>query len=629
MASNTTQPEAPDLRKARLWEKFVASGTPPEAADMLVNTIPPELDALFLGQSKPQAATTPGAGGGYGMLSRIGGGTVRNVLGGLSNMAGAMAGGPALPNVQQQAAASLDPSDKLGLPTPEGSVERVTAMGLGGMTLGALGGVGGAIGGLTGGTAQQLSAEMDMNPLVQQVVGLLGGAVGGKFGQGMERRMGPKARSADAIRRAFEQEGLNPEAELRAAGQRAQQSPGMPLREAGGRPMQSVALRTAREGGTGGRRVVQAAATRLAELKDRFVAQVTRTMGGKANVKTESDLNAQFTPDVNKAYDAVRYTEVDLTPELIAKIDEPGVIRAINKGVDLFNEAAGARGAKKIPYITDAKGNFRQRVPLAVLDEVQRGYGAEGAAIADAGEARVHASRAEAISKAIAKDVEKQVDGYRVARALHAEHMGLQDAITFGRRLVGTPATRSLTRGVVNPAKTMDPNEAQIQWGKMTPEQRLLAKQAVVDGVERSPNPVNALKRAKESGQFIFTPDELASIDQLVREGSETMGAARQVVAAGKARPLGKPPGAVRRVVIDLLASMRRTIVRDMDQLSNEGPMFNAETREALADLLNSTGRQAQTAADATATMITGPRSAVLRGGLVGGVLGSEDRRER
>lgn len=573
-SSNTTEQGSVDLRKARLWERFVAGGTPPEAADILTETIPPELDGLFLGQPQQTTVSATPQGG----LGRLAGLTARSFLNAAGDVGGVVAGSPALggplgPGVV--GALTQKMGDVVGLPQPETPMERLGTQTLRGAVGGGPLGIPGAVGGALGGLSQQGTAELGFGPLAQLVAGIVGGAVGGKGGMALERRWGPQNRAANAVAEPYRRAGDNPTTELSQAGAVARGDPTLLGYEAMGRPGQQIAQRVAQEGGTSSapliartadnaENIANQARLRQGELAGReAVAQSRRadamtrrtqalarqaragftkrlqglfgrTAGKEGGLAAEEALRAEYKPRVDAAYEQARWMEVDVTPEMAELLADPTIQRNLAEARAAFNtgvvegETGVRRPVRQIPdlWVTADDGTvlrgmdgnpvLRDRLPVAVFDEAKKLLDRKLGSKTLAEDRGSVTNALDRIMAVVEDHVDPQTNFvYRDTRALGQEAARARDALAYGRDLRNV-RVRTQTRGQVEarkPGQGEDVVEARL--AQMTPRERALARAgriySIMEISKKSPDPWKAIGDLEQHAPF-FTPEEMGEL---------------------------------------------------------------------------------------------------------------------
>lgn len=558
-------PEQERLRRARLWESMVAAGTPPQLATVFVEAgkgiEPPKQDI-----------PDPRAG-----VGRFPGLVLRSVLNAAGDVGGVMSvsptlGGPLGPGVVGALAQKM--GDVAGLPNPETPMERLGTQTLRGAVGGGPLGVPGAIGGALGGLSQQGTAELGGGPLAQLLAAIVGGALGGKGGMALERRMGPKNRAANAVAEPIRRAGDDPTEQLRQAGAVARGDPTLLGYEAMGRPGQQIAQRVAVEGGTsaepliartadnaenianqarlregalaGEEAVAQSrradAVTRRTQSLARqarvgFTKRLQQTFGRQASkeggLEAEEALRTEYKPRVDAAYDGVRWQEVEITPEMADLLSDPTIQRNMAEARSAFNtgvvdgESGVRQPTRQIPDIwvtaddgtilrgMDGQPVLKDRVPVALLDEtkklIDRKLGSKTLA-EDRGSVTNALDRIMAV---IEDHVDQQVPAYAEARALGQEAASARDALAYGRDLRNV-RVRTQTRGQVEarkPGQGEDVVDARL--AKMNPRERALARAgriySIMQIAKKSPNPWTAIGDLEQHAPF-FTPEEMGEL---------------------------------------------------------------------------------------------------------------------
>lgn len=717
-SSNTTEQGSVDLRKARLWEKFVAGGTPPEAADILTETIPPELDGLFLGQ--PQQATTPTTS--QGGLGRLAGLTARSFLNAAGDVGGVVAGAPVFGGPSGPGAVAglaKKTGDVMGLPNPETPMERLGTQTLRGAVGGGPLGLPGAVGGALGGLSQQGTAELGGGPLAQLIAALVGGAVGGKGGMALERRWGPQNRAAHAVAEPYRRAGDNPTTELSQAGAVARGDPTLLGYEAMGRPGQQIAQRVAQEGGTSSapliartadnaENIANQARLRQGELASKeAVAQsrradaVTRrtqslarqaragftkrlqglfgrTAGKEGGLAAEEALRAEYKPRVDAAYDGVRWTDVEVTPEMADLLSDPAIQRNLAEARAAFNtgvvegESGVRQPVRQIPDIwqtaddgtvlrgMDGNPVLKDRVPVALLDETKKLLDRKLGSKTLAEDRGSVTNALDRIMAVIEDHVDPQVPAYGEARALGQEAARARDALAYGRDLRNV-RVRTQTRGQVEarkPGQGEDVVEARL--AQMTDRERALARAgriySITEIVKKSPDPWKAIGDLEQHAPF-FTPEEMgelyaargfaertkagvgdARLEGLKAEGARSTVDARmardpqmqgimdraeganQILSANTPRAMQQQANKAKAILVDLLIRANRSAIRDLQTADQSKIMYPPSTRAELADLLSLRGpefaRRLQQMSDRAAYQRTGVARGVVAGGL-------------
>ena len=520
------------------------------------------------------------------------------------------------------------PGEKLGAAVIRGATGGLVGGPVGALSGAAAGGAGQEVANMGGGDLAQLLASLGLGGLVAGLSGVAARSPTGKAGKILDQRIAKEgdvpAQVRGQARQAAQGQALDAQADRMFAGDMGAEAPAPTMssgRELLGRPGQELAMQAASEGGPAGRQVVAQAEQQAKGVTRRFLQQMTQRLGGRGDVNMEQQLSKDQSAATKPLYDAVENKTVKVDDELRAWLDFPDVDRVYAAGAKAYDtrpaEANGVKTPRKpLPSLRDETGAIRKELPLAALNQLKKGL--DDLTTSKAGSAQeIPREQSAAIQSRlvpIRNLIDRQVPEYRVARETAQRFEQNKNALRIGQEFFKSKATDDeIGRSV----STMDG------------EQKGYLKAGLADALaSKTGNPAQALTDPQYLARLrsILSPDEVKDMERIVAKALKEQASADQVVAAGSPRQASTSANPWRKAAIDLATRLNRWAIKDATMGAVGGKEMKPPVRQAMADLLTSSGEGFLTQEDALRQAQQAPAQNVNMG-LLGALLGAQQPR--